>query len=743
VASPRNQDAFLNSFMRGFSFVDDINQRKAAQKKLDARLEEERADRQFRRDRLDQIDTERAEDRQIAAEDRTRVQNERELGREGDRLALDPQALTDPTKRARLMETANFSANAFNTLAKEMGRDQVREALKAIPSQNTQTGGLNSAVTGNGDPGGIDTPITEKDSLLGESQGRDSFQSVDLDEISQFDTQAPGGGFLSQLAGDTAENFEGAGDRITGAFRGLSTGAANLVQSARGEAPVDTGASFGDAVGGNINVSRDFTSEEEFASINDPAEFEQARLRNDEIIKGIHERGVASLNEFPGDISRLDSLKAGNRADRAEAQRQEFIVEEKYSSFSDPTKENTSRSLAAEDPQAGVIDYANDRATLQSANPGLRAQMDMQMQPAFQAAEGLAIQTIQESVAGTPEHAKASRDLRSLRVTQAQVYDDYSISEQTGIDDRGFPIGNSTLSNQVNLAIADPDRPRPMAPANPQQIQMAVTLTGRMEGNRRATDAQLNAAILLKDYGLASAEDIMTLNMTGKWPSTAPAVTYKAYKPGDVVMAQGADGSLQYVTTIPGKPGGRSNSRTGKPGDASNQLNQASISQFQAGFETRFPAGTRGNDEAIAAANGTMLDGADWIQEQFDLTDPIAANRIGRQYAGAVQLAAAEDSGWVPNILERWLGDLPTAQEIMTSPSLAAQMSVDHGIPMRFVPQPRMEGVDVNNMRQELLIPNKYPNALSNAAETMDDEQFVFSVLRYDHLREQQPQQGQ
>ena len=46
---------FTTSFMRGFSFIDQINQRNMAQDKLDIRLEEERADRAFRRGRLEAV----------------------------------------------------------------------------------------------------------------------------------------------------------------------------------------------------------------------------------------------------------------------------------------------------------------------------------------------------------------------------------------------------------------------------------------------------------------------------------------------------------------------------------------------------------------------------------------------------------------------------------------------------------------------------------------------------------------
>jgi hypothetical protein len=90
VASPQRKDAFLNSFMRGFSFIDDINQRKQAQLKLDARLEEEAKDREFRRQAMTQKLAESGADRARSILNEQEAEEEKRRAGEFNRLYADP-----------------------------------------------------------------------------------------------------------------------------------------------------------------------------------------------------------------------------------------------------------------------------------------------------------------------------------------------------------------------------------------------------------------------------------------------------------------------------------------------------------------------------------------------------------------------------------------------------------------------------------------------------------------------------
>lgn len=711
---------FTNSFMRGFSFVDDIRARKERQQKLDARLEEERLDRQRRRDREDVIHARQDLLFDQSQEDRERVENERALGREGDKVALSGSAT-----REDLLPFIHVSQSARDKLASLVGEEQMLRDLETIQSSAaparqipTQTGGLSARASQI--PGEVGATPINGESLLAPSRGRSGFQSVDLDDLQ--DPTAP-----DDLAGQALENLEGAGNRVTSSLRGLSVGAANLVQNFTGGPPAEGGANFAEAIGGNISVPEAYTTQEEFAQINDPAEFEARRKQNDEIVAQIKELGVQGDGQ-----TRLDLLKAGDRKMRAEAQKQEFRVEQRYADFADPEVDSQFRELAAEDPHAAAIQYFNDRATLQSANPAAARAMDQQLQPTLQAAEATLQQTIAAAPAASPERARALRDLRSLQVTQSQIYSDYSPSEAAGINAQGLPIGNAELSGQVADIVTDPNRPRNATPIPGSQVRAAATTTNRMGNTRRATEAQMRAAIRLVDAGLASKEDLMTLTMTGSWPNDSGAAQIKSGKPGDVIYTIDNNGNYRYVTTLPGGKTSRPGSGKGG-GTNTNQLSQDNLDQFRRGAMTMFPGDDDGTEEFLTALEGNLLDDSDWIQENFDLTDPIAANRIGRSYAAAVALSKAED-----NIFPSWLGDhQPTAREIMRSPELAASLAAEHDIPMTALPEQRFDGINVNNLRQELQIEGKYPAALAQMANdpNVTDEELILTVARYDALR--------
>jgi hypothetical protein len=728
---------FMSSFQQGFSFVDDINSRRRQEAKLDEEL--------ARRRMLDEARESRAQktfDLQI--EETNRVRGERAMGQAGDQAALDLSVNIDD-----VIHLAPFSEQLRSRIVKERGEAELLKALQSVRDnqpQPSQTGGV-SAGGLSGQVGNVaananaaaDANVVGQ-SQLGASQGRDSLTSVDLDELSDFDPAAPQGSFLQRILGEARENREGAINRVTGGLRGLSVAAANTVNRGANAVfgtdlpPVQSGASFGTEMGGNILVPEAFTTEQEFAEIQDPTEFEARRKRNTQIIEDL------KASEGDPEASRLDQLRTGSREAQAEARRQEFVVTQRYEGFSDPTIDNKFRELAAEDPQAAVTQYFKDRATLKSASPSAVKTMDMHMQPVIKATNQQYSEQLNAAVVGTREHALATRQLRNLQATQAQIVQEYSPSEASGIDSRGIPIGNSQLTQNLMLAVNDPNRPRPVAPAPGRELATAGTITARMGGSRRATDTQIKNAIKLKDAGMASAEDVMTLTMTGRWPDKSPAAQLKAYKPGDVVYSQGPDGSVRYAFTVPGGKTGTTN-RNGTGEGQYNLLTQEMLSNFVAGAQTVFPEGQRGSEEMINDMVGVFMDDSDWIQENYDLRDPIAANRIGRAYSQAVTLSAEEDSFWIPNFIERWVGEAPSAQEIMRSPDMAARLAVEHEIPMPLLPEQRFAGIDINNMREELSIPGKYPAVLAQAANPesgITDEQLIEIVRRYDALTSQQ-----
>ncbi len=725
MADPRSQNAFISSFMQGFSFVDSINERNRRNRLLEEDLERRRTLEDARESRAVAAEGRAQEIHDLNLAEHERVANERALGREADTAAFDETIPLD-----EVSHLLPYSSALQDRFMRERGETELIDALAWAQDQGRQAGVQTQ--TGGADPGVASTDpgasiVEAGQSLLSPSRGRDSLQSVDIDELNQFDTEFEGG----ILEG--ADQFS---RRITGGARGLSTAAANLVNEAIGEPPVESGASFAAEVGGNLMVPEDFTTEAEFAQITDPSEFEMARRRNEEIINQIRERGPDP------DASRLDRLQSGTREMQAEARRAEFQVRDRYQGVTDPAEDSRFRQMMVDDPVAASTQYFNDRETLISAEPGTAAAMDIAMQPVIARADAEYQETLQSTVAGTQEHTNAQRNIRNLRATQAQIYQDFDPAAQAGINEQGLPVGNAELTRDFNNLLTSPDRPRPFEPMASGQARASNAVVSRISPDtRRLTPTHLRHLTRLVDAGWMSHEDAMTYAMTGQPP--AAGVEYKAYRPGDVIMAQGSDGSIRYVTTVPGGPTGRG-SGTRNRGDGSgqtNQLTQAHIEHFGQGFRTVYPEGSRGNDEAYNDMLSMFIDDADWLQENFDLSDPVAGQRIGRLYANAVVISQAEDS-WVPNFIESWAGEAPSAREVLRSPEMAARLAGEHDVPMPLVPQQRFEGVNVNNLRQELLQPGKYPEALRTAALTpqeggMTDEQLVMTVARYDYLRSQ------
>lgn len=127
-----------SAFIRGFSFVDDINQRKIAQQKLDARLEEQRKDREIQRQIQTQQLAERGQDRANSLIDRQRGLKNEQRQREANALLADPNA--DP---AALQEYADLPG--VSAILRQQGID-VRDQADLEVLQGG--GGLRQQVTG-------------------------------------------------------------------------------------------------------------------------------------------------------------------------------------------------------------------------------------------------------------------------------------------------------------------------------------------------------------------------------------------------------------------------------------------------------------------------------------------------------------------------------------------------------------------------------------------------------------------
>lgn len=137
---------FTDSFIRGFSFVDDIASRRRREKKLDERIAEEREFRQYQKDRQLQIDAERGADRARRIQEEDRLARNRERLEEARKIIAENPTAPD---LARLEEYADLP----EVLQVIQGRSA---DIQAEQDARILSGGLNSGLSGqvgSGQPG--------------------------------------------------------------------------------------------------------------------------------------------------------------------------------------------------------------------------------------------------------------------------------------------------------------------------------------------------------------------------------------------------------------------------------------------------------------------------------------------------------------------------------------------------------------------------------------------------------------
>lgn len=191
--SIHSADAFATSFVRGFSFVDDIRNRKRLQEKLDERIKNEEAARAHTRELQDAQEGRRVTAEEDRITDRGTRLNDIQRAREAQALLADintPSELLQeyadiPAVAQRLFERGEDVQqkgdieNIFNAAQDSRGLN----AQAAGPPQVTQQpgdGGLNNQVTG---------ALLPPDEFAGPNQGVPIMDSRDLGELADTDPQ--------------------------------------------------------------------------------------------------------------------------------------------------------------------------------------------------------------------------------------------------------------------------------------------------------------------------------------------------------------------------------------------------------------------------------------------------------------------------------------------------------------------------------------------------------------------------
>lgn len=753
--SNRDVAAFAQSFAAGFNTVDAAAARTKRRELLEQGMEDTRNQRNFMNQRLTTQDEIAAQDRDIRLEDRTRRQaredeiftRQQEMWGRQDTLFNQSQTAVKMRREGlkrynagedvgTLLDYAPFSPEIQAELSRQKRFEELAAALDTASQLRAQNDPESTLQEGAAQLAAGEEPVT---SFIEPSRGTTGFRSFDMSEqVRPMDVEANA----------SQEGFFGAlGARVAGTGRALSTGAANLVQSVRGEPPVASGASFAE-VGGNIMLPENFTSPKELEGMNQQ-ERAEALVTNADILEQARD-----LSSDPY-ADPVDQLREGSREQFAAARRQDFDVNKRWLDFADATTSGAADSgdnqlvaMMEEDPVAFVMQYAKDRSTLQGyavyddlpdnadPKPGPRGHfntrrvVDWESKPVFDAAE---LQLSRELVAaepGTADHRTKQRQLQALQMTRQEIYNDSNVPEVANIR-QTMPTGNTELTNQLMSVVDDPSRPRPSpGSTTSQELRPALTTARRMagsDGSRRLTRGQLNHLIVLNDNNLISREQLIGATMTGVLAMPQDKTEFQQFQPGPVYKVTG-NGELVHVATIP-DPG-----RTSRRDVGVNKATLESIENFQYGYRSQVPNAT---PEDLQALENVFYQDEDWIENtNIDLSDPIAVRQLGIAYAQARKIADAENN-WLWDPLEELLGgEAPSMHDIIRSPGMAARLSLEHDIPIR-MPEQRFDQALINKIREDMMsFPGMFPPGFPEASEKMTDAELFQALRTYDALVE-------
>jgi hypothetical protein len=194
MANSRDANAFVSSFMQGFSFVDDINSRKRREDMLEQRLAEESEARKFQRQRLTQIDAERGADRasRLTKEQRAAEAN-RLLAADASDEELQPFA-DFPAVGARITQRRNDAADQADLglisrgegLTGAVGAGVTQDEVPPSADPNGLTGAVQPApIPGNE----FDTPEKLTDRELNELANTDPAGAAQVRDQQRADVQ--------------------------------------------------------------------------------------------------------------------------------------------------------------------------------------------------------------------------------------------------------------------------------------------------------------------------------------------------------------------------------------------------------------------------------------------------------------------------------------------------------------------------------------------------------------------------
>jgi len=693
-----SSNAFMQNFMMGFSFVDNINSRKRKERLLEQRLKDDQEERLFQRGRQLKSDAQRDTLLARNEEDRQDRIADEEKEEEGNGFAADPNSSDDD-----LIRTAPWSAAARAELERRRGKAAVRDAIAAagtIPTagQATQSQGAGSprgqslseavaepaarAVDGPGNAPGLPSMTDEErvihDDAFGlsdpegfaASQGPSSVRQVTEEDIEAFDPEFQEKGF----AGRVAEGITGNVQQVTsgvGNIAEAAVGATHPRGSVRREVISPGPRAAGAAFAGDAFITDEFVSKTEFDLITDPEEREAVRTRNEELITEQKAR-ARNPNRFAlsRPITRQGAVREGGELARDDALRYQNQQVSKYEEFLEGTG-GSLETAAINEPQVAAADYLQNRATLAEARPDMIAGVDARMVPIFEAAQAeMAVEAAAASV-GSPEARQIAGRQRNLNASLNIIAGQQPpVAQQAGINSAGLKIGDTQRVGDVIDTIYNPDRPAPSA-VQPGQLNAAIAVAGRISPNKRLNPNQIDALATLAEAGYMDKSTALSVAMTGHWPAGKNPNAIKSVHGRIAVTEAGG----YFVLPDP--------SKTDVPKTTDRSLGTEQIDALLVGASSTGMDESRNNQ-----VTGLALDHAGWIRQHFNTENQESMMAAGRVLGQAVFLSAQEhkrmaNDGWYHLTNPK---NAPTAEEIFLNPVMRSELAAEYN--SRPVPMP-------------------------------------------------------
>jgi len=749
-----NEHVFVESFMRGFSFVDEIKRQKKADQRLEARLAEDKAERSFQRRR--QI----ASDRRVGTlfeqqqEDRADRLEDEQKREEGDRIALNPDATDD-----QLREFAPYSPEAAAALKRRNEEARIKGAIQGAGTIGTaspsaaQPRGLSDAVAAQGAGGGaVDNPVVDPQQAqtaeavaasqgapegaagfqFAPSAGRGGLETVSEEEFNKFNREFQDKGFFGKIgdvvAGQGSQTVRAAEDAIGGIFNAPGRIRGAITGEDINPAPQNTGQEFT----GELNLPGEFTTAAEFEEMQaagaTPEEIQAASARNFAITEQYVKQGRRPRAMAMDAYSRQGAaLQASDETRRAAIAAEEQAITTAQD-FIDPARQADSQlgQMAVQDPKAATVRYLETRATLQDANPQLANQMDAAMLPVLDAAEAELTAQIAQQDPNTPKGRQALNSLAHLQDSRDTIAKNQpSVSRSAGINSSGLKVGDHPRVQAVADEIFNPERPAPTQ-NTAAQVNAATTVANRITPNKRLNERQIDSLAVLAQAGYIDKPTALSVMMTGQWPpGKNPNGVTKIQEAGGNVYAITEGGNVMVLQRGKGNPGSVPNREIGE-----DQFNWV-----RDGIRSKFP---NMEDANVNGLTSILNENPGWVRSRFNVTSQEDMRKLGAMIAESKTMASMKFADLQDGFL--WFDgntkEAPTVNEILMDPDMRDKIANEFDL--TYIPLPEMkdiDGIDEEAVRQAARDGRMGPTAAENADNYTEEQLLhVYGTWRYTEL---------